>query len=71
MKQLLDIFFISSCTIIRNNRCPGLYRVLMQCLGEKTMDQYEYFGKVNHSDIPANERFKEKLDFLALSQVRR
>ncbi|MER1986776.1 MAG: protoglobin domain-containing protein [Solibacillus sp.] len=38
---------------------------------KKTMDQYEYFSKVNHSDIPANERFKEKLDFLALSQVRR
>lgn len=32
---------------------------------------YEYFSREKDSDISANERFKEKLDFLALSDVRR
>ena len=39
--------------------------------GKSKIDNYEYFGEVEQSDIQANERFKEKLDFLALSTVRR
>lgn len=37
----------------------------------KNLENYEYFSKVASSDIEANERFKEKLDFLSLSQIRR
>lgn len=37
----------------------------------KNLDNYEYFSKDAFSDIKANERFKEKLDFLSLSQIRR
>ena len=33
--------------------------------------KYDYFSEMDRSDIKANERFKEKLDFLALSQIRR
>ncbi|MGE7111624.1 protoglobin domain-containing protein [Lysinibacillus sp. NPDC047702] len=32
---------------------------------------YDYFSAEKNSDIEANERFKEKLDFLALSRIRR
>jgi len=35
------------------------------------LNDYEYFSKSSTSDINTNERFKEKLDFLALSQIRR
>ena len=35
------------------------------------LNGYEYFSKSSTSDITTNERFKEKLDFLALSQIRR
>ena len=35
------------------------------------LNDYEYFSKSSTSDIPTNERFKEKLDFLALSKIRR
>lgn len=38
---------------------------------KKSIDNYEYFAQETDSDIQANERFKEKLDFLALSQIRR
>lgn len=37
----------------------------------KKRKNFDYFSATNHSDINANERFKEKLDFLALSQIRR
>lgn len=37
----------------------------------KNLENYEYFSKAAFSDIEANERFKEKLDFLSLSQIRR
>lgn len=37
----------------------------------KKIENYEYFSKAAFSDIEANERFKEKLDFLSLSQIRR
>lgn len=39
--------------------------------GKKRNDNYEYFNEQTESDIQTNERFKEKLDFLALSKVRR
>ena len=35
------------------------------------LNDYEYFSKASTSDISTNERFKEKLDFLALSKIRR
>jgi len=35
------------------------------------IDNYDYFNSENNSDLEVNERFKEKLDFLALSRVRR
>lgn len=38
--------------------------------GKKGLGQYEYFNRAD-SDINTNERFKEKLDFLALSKIRR
>ena len=37
----------------------------------KSLENYKYFSRVASSDIQANERFKEKLDFLSLSQIRR
>ncbi|MEK4230799.1 methyl-accepting chemotaxis protein [Solibacillus sp. FSL H8-0538] len=37
----------------------------------KSIDNYKYFSQETDSDIQANERFKEKLDFLALSHIRR
>lgn len=37
----------------------------------KSLENYEYFSKAAFSDIEANERFKEKLDFLSLSKIRR
>lgn len=39
--------------------------------GKRKIANYDYFSKLSDSDIHANERFKEKLDFLALNQVRR
>lgn len=39
--------------------------------GKSKIDNYDYFDEVSQSDIQANERFKEKLDFLALSKIRR
>ncbi|WP_153731704.1 protoglobin domain-containing protein [Sporosarcina obsidiansis] len=33
--------------------------------------QFDYFSSANHSDILANARFQEKLNFLALTNVRR
>lgn len=39
--------------------------------GKSRIENYEYFGEASESDIQANERFKEKLDFLALSKIRR
>ena len=38
---------------------------------KKSLENYEYFSRNAFSDIQANERFKEKLDFLSLSQIRR
>ena len=38
---------------------------------KKSLDNYEYFSRSASSDIQTNERFKEKLDFLSLSQIRR
>lgn len=38
---------------------------------KRNMDAYEYFERHQKSDIDANERFKEKLDFLSLSEIRR
>lgn len=38
---------------------------------KKNNQSYDYFSAIKKSDIQANERFKEKLDFLALSQIRR
>lgn len=38
---------------------------------KRNMDDYEYFSRHQKSDITANERFKEKLDFLSLSEIRR
>ena len=35
------------------------------------IDNYEYFSRNQKSDINTNERFKEKLDFLSLSEIRR
>lgn len=35
------------------------------------IDKYKYFDKRKNSDLVTNERFKEKLDFLALSRIRR
>ncbi|MBD8037900.1 CZB domain-containing protein [Solibacillus sp. A46] len=39
--------------------------------GRSKIDNYIYFSQQSDSDIRANERLKEKLDFLALSHVRR
>lgn len=39
--------------------------------GKSKIDNYDYFDEISQSDIQANERFKEKLDFLALSKIRR
>lgn len=38
---------------------------------KRKLDHLEYFTETHFSDIEANERFKEKLDFLALSKIRR
>lgn len=38
---------------------------------KKKIDLYAYFNKSTDSDIATNERFQEKLDFLALSRIRR
>ncbi|GGG18960.1 hypothetical protein GCM10007425_11830 [Lysinibacillus alkalisoli] len=38
---------------------------------KKKIDLTSYFNTENQSDIGANERFQEKLDFLALSRIRR
>ena len=38
---------------------------------KRNMDDYEYFSRHQKSDITTNERFKEKLDFLSLSEIRR
>lgn len=38
---------------------------------KKINQNYDYFSATKNSDIEANERFKEKLDFLALSRIRR
>ena len=38
---------------------------------KKKVDEYNYFNKEQTSDLEVNERFQEKLDFLALSRVRR
>lgn len=38
---------------------------------KKKIDLYSYFNKSTESDIATNERFQEKLDFLALSRIRR
>nr|WP_275444044.1 protoglobin domain-containing protein [Lysinibacillus fusiformis] len=38
---------------------------------KKINQNYDYFSAAKNSDIEANERFKEKLDFLALSRIRR
>ena len=38
---------------------------------KRNMDEYEYFNRHKKSDIETNERFKEKLDFLSLSEIRR
>ena len=38
---------------------------------KQNMDKYEYFSRHQKSDIDTNERFKEKLDFLSLSEIRR
>ena len=38
---------------------------------KRKLDHLEYFTEAHFSDIEANERFKEKLDFLALSKIRR
>lgn len=38
---------------------------------KKISQNYDYFSASKNSDIEANERFKEKLDFLALSRIRR
>ena len=36
-----------------------------------SLKNYEYFKEHSKSDIHTNERFQEKLDFLALSKIRR
>jgi len=38
---------------------------------KKINQNYDYLSAAKNSDIEANERFKEKLDFLALSRIRR
>lgn len=38
---------------------------------KKVAGDYNYFSAINFSDIESNERFKEKLDFLAFSKNRR
>ena len=38
---------------------------------KRKLDHFEYFSKAHFSDIETNERLKEKLDFLALSKIRR
>ncbi|WP_042478845.1 protoglobin domain-containing protein [Bacillus ndiopicus] len=38
---------------------------------KKSFDQYDYFHQQQNSDIKTNERFQEKLDFLAISHIRR
>ena len=38
---------------------------------KKNNQTYDYFSATKKSDIEVNERFKEKLDFLALSKIRR
>ena len=40
-------------------------------LKKDNIKDYAYFSLVSHSDIDANERLKEKLDFLGISQIRR
>ena len=37
----------------------------------KSITKYDYFMENSKSDIHTNERFQEKLDFLALSKIRR
>lgn len=38
---------------------------------KKNFNHYDYFHEQQYSDIQANERFQEKLDFLAISHIRR
>ncbi len=38
---------------------------------KKNFEQYDYFHQQQFSDIKTNERFQEKLDFLAISHIRR
>lgn len=38
---------------------------------KQKLNHYDYFSSESKSDINANERFKEKLDFLGLTQARR
>ena len=40
-------------------------------LKKESIKNYDYFSLVSHSDINANERLKEKLDFLGISQIRK
>lgn len=40
-------------------------------LKREGIKNYDYFSLVSHSDIEANERLKEKLDFLGISQIRK
>lgn len=40
-------------------------------LKREDIKNYNYFSLVSHSDIDANERLKEKLDFLGISQIRK
>lgn len=38
---------------------------------KKKSKNFNYFSETNYSDIQTNERFQEKLDFLALTKIRR
>ncbi|MGE7112940.1 protoglobin domain-containing protein [Lysinibacillus sp. NPDC047702] len=38
---------------------------------KKKPKNFNYFSETNYSDIQTNERFQEKLDFLALTKIRR
>ncbi len=40
-------------------------------LKREDIKNYSYLSLLSHSDIDANERLKEKLDFLGISQIRR
>ena len=50
-------------------KIQGARKTMM--FAKKKPKNFNYFSETNYSDIQTNERFQEKLDFLALTKIRR